>query len=253
MADTNGWRVLAVNMHGMFYIALKDLRAYYFKPPNISWGILFPFAFVLAFAIRNPGETRDLVPGLLGLNLLFGTTSMEANVIVFERRIGSLERLMLAPVSLAALLDGKMLGGMFFGLIVTGAVYLPEAKALTWKKGGHNISFHAYEIATSNVEDREEAVKELEGLIDLVNCTWERRAEITPDTSTRQRPTPMAIFKLLPQTNCKQCGEPTCYTFALRLSTSQKELADCPLLFEPQYIEKRIALEEIVIKGPAIE
>jgi ABC-2 type transport system permease protein len=106
----------------MFYIALKDLRAYYFKPPNISWGILFPFAFVLAFTIRNPGETRDLVPGLLGLTLLFGTTSMEAIVIVFERRIGSLERLILAPISLAALLGGKMLGGMFFGLTVTGVV-----------------------------------------------------------------------------------------------------------------------------------
>jgi ABC-2 type transport system permease protein len=98
---------------------LKDLRAYYFKPPNISWGILLPFAFVLAFAIRNPGDLRELVPGLLALTLLFGTSSMEAIVIVFERRIGSLERLLLAPVRLPALLAGKLLGGMFFGLTVT--------------------------------------------------------------------------------------------------------------------------------------
>jgi len=114
--------MLRDDLRCMFYIAIKDLRAYYFKPPNISWGILFPFAFVLAFALRNPGDTRDLVPGLLGLTLLFGTSSMEAIVIVFERRNGSLERLMLAPVSLAALLGGKMLGGMAFGLTVTGVV-----------------------------------------------------------------------------------------------------------------------------------
>ncbi len=114
--------MLRDDLRGLWYIALKDLRAYYFKPPNISWGILFPFAFVLAFAIRNPGETRELVPGLLGLTLLFGTSSMEAIVIVFERRIGSLERLMLAPVSLAALLGGKMLGGVIFGLTVTSVV-----------------------------------------------------------------------------------------------------------------------------------
>ena len=114
--------MLADNLRGMFYIALKDLRAYYFKAPNISWGILFPFAFVLAFAIRNPGETRDLVPGLLGLTILFATSSMEAIVIVFERRIGSLERLMLAPISLPALLGGKMLGGIAFGLTVTSVV-----------------------------------------------------------------------------------------------------------------------------------
>jgi ABC-2 type transport system permease protein len=114
--------MLVDDLRGMFYIALKDLRAYYFKPPNISWGILFPFAFVLAFAIRNPGETRELVPGLLGLTILFGTSSMEAIVIVFERRIGSLERLMLAPIGLPALLAGKLLGGMTFGLTVTAVV-----------------------------------------------------------------------------------------------------------------------------------
>jgi len=111
--------MLADDLRGMFYISLKDLRAYYFKPPNISWGILFPFAFILAFAIRNPGDVRNLVPGLLALTILFGTSSMEAIVIVFERRIGSLERLLLAPVRLPALLLGKLLGGMTFGLTVT--------------------------------------------------------------------------------------------------------------------------------------
>jgi len=111
--------MLADDLRGMWYIGLKDLRAYYFKPPNISWGILFPFAFVLAFAIRNPGDLRGLVPGLLALTLLFGTSSMEAIVIAFERRVGSLERLLLAPVRLPALLAGKLLGGMVFGLTVT--------------------------------------------------------------------------------------------------------------------------------------
>jgi len=116
--------MLADDLRGMWYIAMKDLRAYYFKPPNISWGIMFPFAFVLAFAIRNPGELRQLVPGLLALTILFGTSSMEAIVIVFERRIGSLERLLLAPLRLPALLAGKLLGGMTFGLTVTAVVLL---------------------------------------------------------------------------------------------------------------------------------
>ncbi|OGO64549.1 MAG: hypothetical protein A2029_15990 [Chloroflexi bacterium RBG_19FT_COMBO_47_9] len=62
----------------------------------------------------------------------------------------------------------------------------------------------------------------------------------------------MAIFKLLPQTNCKQCGEPTCYTFALKLVTAQKNVADCPLLNEPKYKEKHGALEEIIIDAPTI-
>ncbi|RJP55203.1 MAG: hypothetical protein C4583_00910 [Anaerolineaceae bacterium] len=140
----------------------------------------------------------------------------------------------------------------YLNATLRSAIYHPSANALTWKKGGHNIAFHAYEVATSNAEDREGAEKELRGIIDLVNRTWERRAEIKPDTTTRQRPTPMAIYKLLPNTNCKQCREATCYSFALKLAVSQKKLADCPPLSEPQYAEQLTALQEIVIEAPAI-
>lgn len=140
----------------------------------------------------------------------------------------------------------------YLNATLRGAVYLPEAKALTWKKGGHNIAFHAYEIATSNLEDRDGADKEIKGLIDLLNRTWERRAEITPDHTTRRRPTPMSLYKLLPNTNCRQCGEQTCNSFALKLAVSQRKLADCPVLIETQYAEKLAALDDLIIEAPAI-
>ena len=123
------------DLRGMAAIMAKDLRAYYFKPPNISWGILLPFAFVLAFAIRDPGNLRALVPGLLGLTLLFGASSMEAIVITFERRIGALERLILAPVRLPALLAGKVLGGMVFGLATTLVVLIVALAVFGWQGG----------------------------------------------------------------------------------------------------------------------
>lgn len=135
----------------------------------------------------------------------------------------------------------------YLNATLRGAIYHPSANALTWKKGGHNIAFHAYEITTSNVDDREGAEQGIKGLINLVNRTWERRAEITPDTTTRQRPTPMAIYKLLPNTNCKKCGEPTCYSFALKLAASKKKLVDCPNLGEPDYEDKFTALKEMVL------
>jgi len=135
----------------------------------------------------------------------------------------------------------------YLNATLRGAIYHPGANALTWKKGGHNIAFHAYEIATSNVDDREGAEQEIKGLINVVNRTWKRRAEITPDTTTRQRPTPMAIYKLLPNTNCKECGESTCYSFALKLAASKKKLVDCPKLGEPDYEDKLTALKEMVL------
>ncbi len=140
----------------------------------------------------------------------------------------------------------------YLNATLRGAVYTPAAAALTWKKGGHNIAFHAYEIATSNVEDRDGAVKELEGLVDLVNRTWERRAEITPDYATHQRPTAMALYKLLPGTNCRVCGQPGCWNFALKLVAAQVELAACPPLYESAHAGRRASLEALLVPMPAI-
>ncbi len=36
------------------------------------------------------------------------------------------------------------------------------------------------------------------------------------------------IYKLLPQTNCKECGFPTCLAFAMKLAAKQIELSSCP-------------------------
>lgn len=134
----------------------------------------------------------------------------------------------------------------YLNATLQGAIYIPGAQALTWKQGEHHIAFHALEIATSNIEDRKEAEKEIEGLIDLVNRTWERRSEITPDNRTRQRPTPMAIYKLLPNTNCRQCGEPTCFSFALKLAASLKRIAECAPLLETQCAGNLAALEAMI-------
>jgi ABC-2 type transport system permease protein len=111
-------------LEGMWYILLKDLKAYYFKPPNISWGILFPLVLALAFTLRNPAGLAELSPGLVAMAALFGTTSMEAIVITFEKRVGALERLIMAPVSLTTILVGKVLGGAVFGLVIAGVMTL---------------------------------------------------------------------------------------------------------------------------------
>ena len=40
------------------------------------------------------------------------------------------------------------------------------------------------------------------------------------------------IYKLLPQTNCKDCGFPTCLAFAMKLAAKQVELDLCPHVSE---------------------
>ena len=40
--------------------------------------------------------------------------------------------------------------------------------------------------------------------------------------------TGIQIFKLLPKTNCKECGVPTCLAFAMNLASGKAELDSCP-------------------------
>ena len=115
---------LGEELEGIRAIVGKDLKAYYFKPPNISWGILFPVVLALSFTLRNPEGLVELAPGLIAMAALFGTTSMEAIVITFEKRVGALERLLLAPMSLTSILLGKILGGTIFGLIISTVMTL---------------------------------------------------------------------------------------------------------------------------------
>jgi acetyl-CoA decarbonylase/synthase complex subunit gamma len=44
--------------------------------------------------------------------------------------------------------------------------------------------------------------------------------------------TGMQIYKLLPKTNCKDCGLPTCMAFAMQVAAKQKALTDCPHVSE---------------------
>ncbi|GAB6102534.1 ABC transporter permease [Thermococcus atlanticus] len=114
------------------YIAKKDIKEYYMKPATMSWGIIFPASFALAFAIKSGGRLGELAPGLIALALFFGSTSMSAASIVFERKIGSFERLLLFPVSYTTIALGKTLSSFLFGVLssaVTLAIILPLASA----------------------------------------------------------------------------------------------------------------------------
>ena len=40
------------------------------------------------------------------------------------------------------------------------------------------------------------------------------------------------IYKLLPKKNCKECGDPTCLTFAMKLAAGKADVDLCPYLDE---------------------
>ncbi len=107
------------NAMAFWNIVLKDMKNYYLKPPNISWGIIFPISWTLMFFMKSTTgvNIREILPGVMALSILFGTTSMLSVTITFERKSRSFERLLLAPISLNLLMLAKTSGAIFFGIV----------------------------------------------------------------------------------------------------------------------------------------
>ncbi|MBW1728896.1 MAG: ABC transporter permease [Deltaproteobacteria bacterium] len=121
-------------------ILLKDMRAYYLKPPNISWGLIFPIAWTGMFFIKSSMGTESipiLLPGVIAISILFGTTSMLAVTITFEKKNRSFERLLLAPIPLELLMLAKTTGAILFGALnaivpIILALFLADLSDITW-------------------------------------------------------------------------------------------------------------------------
>jgi ABC-2 type transport system permease protein len=121
-------------------ILLKDMRTYYLKPPNISWGLIFPLAWTGMFFIKSGsalGSIQTLLPGVVAISILFGTTSMLAVTVTFEKKNRSFERLLLAPIPLEVLMLAKTGGAILFGVAnafvpVVMAVFLIDLSQVAW-------------------------------------------------------------------------------------------------------------------------
>jgi ABC-2 type transport system permease protein len=121
-------------------IVLKDMRTYYLKPPNISWGIIFPLAWTGMFFIRS-GSGLDsvpaLLPGLMAISILFSTTSMLAVTVTFEKKNSSFDRLLLAPISFDLLMLSKTGGAILFGVVnafipLIMALFIADLSGISW-------------------------------------------------------------------------------------------------------------------------
>ncbi len=134
----------------------------------------------------------------------------------------------------------------YLNAILKGCIYNHPANTLTIRKDQKLITLHAFHITLAKIEDEKEAEEILRWLKDLVNDTYENRAKIEPNYSMAAELKALDIFKLLPGTNCKGCGEPSCLAFAVKLVGRDIEIAKCTPMFSDKYQEKQKVLVEIL-------
>jgi len=134
----------------------------------------------------------------------------------------------------------------YLNAILKGCIYNHPAFTLTIKKDGKLFTLHAHHIALAKIEDEKEAEEILKWLKDLINETYEKRDQIEPNYSMAAELKALDIFKLLPGTNCRKCGELTCLAFAVKLVGRDTEITKCDPLFSEKYQGKRNVLFEIL-------
>lgn len=114
--------------------------------------------------------------------------------------------------------------------VLGGFEYIKSPASVTFKVHGKLITIHGKKIAVNALKDETEARKVVEWLKREINDAWENKETIEPCYEGAPRPQVIEILKLLPRTNCKECGEPTCMVFAVQITDEIKGVEDCPQL-----------------------
>ena len=120
----------------------------------------------------------------------------------------------------------------YLNTVLCGFEYVRDPPSVTFRTQGKLITVHGRKIAINALKDESEAKKIVEWIKREINETWNRRHEIKPRFETAAKPKVIEILKLLPKTNCKKCGQPTCMVFAVHVVEGGFGPEQCPDLSE---------------------
>ena len=125
--------------------------------------------------------------------------------------------------------------------------YNPEARTLTFRRHTGFMTLYADRVYITQLKSADEGLALLAVLKDAINATWDHRAELVAVTVGRRAPRPLEVWTLLPQTNCRQCGEATCMAFAVGLLQHKRSAIECPpLLANDELANRRATLEAMM-------
>ena len=152
----------------------------------------------------------------------------------------------IARIRIIAHIHGDMTGVLpYLNAEMPGAFYNPNGPTLMFMDGYRMVVLYPHRISVAKADDVVDAWRTLEMIRLRANRVWSRRSEIVPSNEMRRKPPALEIYKRLPGTNCRQCGEKTCMAFALRLWCGEVRPNDCLPIFEGEYGHLKEAFLEI--------
>ena len=125
--------------------------------------------------------------------------------------------------------------------------YLHNEKFLSFHHSDIFCSMRPNLITIAMAHSREEALQMIDIIISAINDIWRRRGDIEPKfTGKKAKPPNLSVYKLLPRTNCKECGLATCMAFANALINNQAQIDVCPSLSQDEYLQNKAGLIELL-------
>jgi ABC-2 type transport system permease protein len=100
-------------------VSVKDIRVYYLTPGMIMFGFLMPFFMFFSYSAGSNQGSLEGLARLLAMTSFFTAGAAGPFIIPTERRIGTYDRLLAAPMSTLTLLLGKTVTGAIFAITVS--------------------------------------------------------------------------------------------------------------------------------------
>ena len=168
-----------------------------------------------------------------------------------EDKVGRVAIVVLAPcvadrerLRLTAHISGDVADALpYLNAELPKASFVSRVPVLTFMDGHRMVSLFRDRVGIAKADDIVDAWASLERLRCLVNDVWSRRDFITPSSELRRRPPALEIYKRLPGTNCRACGEASCMAFAWAVWRGDAE----PRLCQPVFSGDRGDLKDALL------
>jgi len=148
-------------------------------------------------------------------------------------------------LSRAGILAGGMLGAYFkldsdvqrlFAYInatFQDAKFYDQPEYIQFNMDDIHCTLYPNDVIAAPFIDQDQALEFAKRLISFLNDLNDKKDSLKPNFKKFSPVSVFDIFKLLPQTNCKECGYTTCMAFAAALSKSEISPEKCPDFIDP--------------------
>jgi ArsR family metal-binding transcriptional regulator len=123
----------------------------------------------------------------------------------------------------------------YLNAVLDDTIYDHENSILIGFNNKKRYAFRPHEIQLGMVADPSDVSGIIGEVIELVNNVWNDRDNIEPSLTERKIPPVFEIYQMLPRTNCKECGYPTCLAFAADLRNGKTKPQVCIKLADPEH------------------